>query len=89
MVCVQVVGCRRFYFSNKYFLQDEVVSLKPNPHTWRAMGLTLLWNPLLNLSNLGGPIRGVNTPAGIDLGVIGTRKPLSHVKATVPVSGTS
>ena len=89
MVCVQVVGCRRFCFSIKYFLQDEVVSLKPNPHTWRAMGLTLLWNLLHDLSNLGGPTRGVNTPTGIGLGVTGTRKPLSHVKATVPVSGTS
>lgn len=27
-------------FCNKYFLQDEVVGLKPNPHTWRIMGLT-------------------------------------------------
>ena len=30
--------------------------------------------------------RDVNTPAGIALGVAGTHKPLSHDKATVPVS---
>ena len=89
MVYVQVVGCRRFCFSNKYLLQDKVVSLKPNPHLRRAMGLTLLSTILLNLSSLGGPTKGVNTPASIALGVIGTRKPLSHVKATVPVSVTS
>ena len=51
------------------------------------MGLTLVWTLLLDLSGLGGPTRGVNTPAGIALGVIGTHKPLSHVKATVSVSG--
>ena len=73
-------------FRNKKFLRDEVVNLKPNPHTWRAVGLTLVWTLLLDLSGLGGPTRGVNTPAGIALGVIGTHKPLSHVKATVPVS---
>ena len=78
--------CFVFCFRNKKFLRDEVVNLKPNPHTWRAVGLTLVWTLLLDLSGLGGPTRGVNTPAGIALGVIGTHKPLSHVKATVPVS---
>jgi len=82
---VQVVGYLRCCFRNKEFLRDEVVNLKPNPHTWRAVGLTLVWTLLLDLSGLGGPTRGVNTPAGIALGVIGTHKPLSHVKATVPV----
>ena len=81
---MQDIGCLCCRFRNKIFLQDEVVSLKPNPHTWRAVGLTLVWTLLLDLSGLGGPTRGVNTPAGIALGVIGTHKPLSHNKATVP-----
>ena len=63
-----------------------MVSLKPNPHAWRAVGLSLVWTLLLDLSGLGGPTRDVNTPAGIALGVAGTHKPLSHDKATVPVS---
>jgi len=66
------------------FLQDDVVSLKPNLHIWRVLGLSLVWTLLLDLSGLGDPTRGVNTPTGIALGVTGTHKPLSHVKATVP-----
>ena len=50
--------------------------------------LSLVYTLLLDLSCLGGPTRGVNIPAGIALGVAGTHKPLSHDKATVPVSGT-
>ena len=84
---MQDIGCLRCCFRNRFFLQDEVVSLRPNPHSWRAVGLSLVWTLLLDLSGLGGPTRGVNTPAGIALGVTGTHKPLSHDKATVPVSG--
>ena len=73
-------GC----FRNKVFLQDKVVSLKPNPHAWRAAGLSLVWTLLLDLSGLGGPTRSVNTPASIALGVAGMHKPLCHNKATVP-----
>ena len=83
---MQDIGCLRCCFRNRFFLQDEVVSLRPNPHSWRAVGLSLVWTLLLDLSGLGGPTRGVNTPAGIALGVTGTHKPLSHDKATVPVS---
>ena len=86
---MQDIGCLRCCFRNRFFLQDEVVSLRPNPHSWRAVGLSLVWTLLLDLSGLGGPTRGVNTPAGIALGVTGTHKPLSHDKATVPVSGQS
>ena len=73
-------GC----FRNKVFLQDKVVSLKPNPHAWRAVGLSLVWTLLLDLSGLGDPTRSVNTPASIALGVAGMHKPLCHNKATVP-----
>ena len=83
-VYVQVVGCLRAVSITGTFLQDEVVSLKPNLHIWRVVGLSLVWTLLLDLSGLGGPTRGVNTPAGIALGVTGTLEPLSHVKATVP-----
>ena len=69
---------------NKVFLQDKVVSLKPNPHAWKAVGLSLVWTLLLDLSGLGGPTRSVNTPASIALGVAGMHKPLCHNKATVP-----
>ena len=86
-VCVQDIGCLCCCLHNKFFLQDKVVSLKPNPHAWRAVGLSLVWTLLLNLSGLGGPTRGVNTPVGIALGVAGTHKSLSYVKATVPVFG--
>ena len=79
-------SCLRCCIRNKYFLQDEVVSLKPNPNAWRAVGLSFVWTLLLDLSGLGGPTRGVNTPAGIALGVTGTRKLLMHVDGTVPVS---
>lgn len=51
------------------------------------MGLTLVWTLFFDLSDLGDPTRGVNTPVGIALGVTGTHRPLSHVEATVPVSG--
>ena len=84
---MQDIGCLRCCFCNKFFLQDKVVSLKPNPHAWRAVGLSLVWTPRLDLSGLGGATRGVNTPAGIALGVAGTHEPLSHDEATVPVSG--
>lgn len=46
------------YFHNKYFLQDEVVSLKPNPYTWRAVGLSLVWTLFLDLFSLGGFYQG-------------------------------
>ena len=69
------------------FLQDGVVSLKPNLHFWRVVGLSLVWTLLLDLSGLGGLTRGVDIPACIAVGVTGTHKPLSHVKATVIVSG--
>ena len=36
-VCVQDIGCLRCCFCNKFFLQDKVVSLKPNPHARRAV----------------------------------------------------
>ena len=86
---MQDIGCLRCCFRNKFFLQDKVVSLKPNPHAWRAVGLSLVRTLLLDLSGLGGPTRGVNTPAGIALGVAGTHKPLSHDNVIVPVSGSA
>ena len=86
---MQDISCLRCFFCNKFFLQDKVVSLKPNPHAWRAVGLSLVWTLLLDLSGLGGPTRGVNTPAGIALKVARTHKPLSHDNATVPVSGSA
>ena len=88
-VCVQDIGCLRCFFRKKLFLQDKVVSLNPNPHAWKAVGLSLVWTLLLDLSGLGGPTRGVNTPAGIAFGVAGTHKPLSHDNATVPVSASA
>ena len=68
------------------FYGMRLLTSSPTPHP-PGVGLTLVWILLLDLSGLGGPTRGVNTPAGIALGVIGTHKPLGHVKATVPVSG--
>ena len=72
---MQDIGCLRCCFRNRFFLQDEVVSLRPNPHSWRAVGLSLVWTLLLDLSGLGGPTRGVNTPAGIALGVTQATQP--------------
>lgn len=59
----------------------------PNPHAETTMGLALVWTLFLDLSGVGDPTRDVKTPTGIALGVNGTHKPLSRVKATVQVSG--
>ena len=63
------------------YLRDEVVSLKPNPHTWRTRRLPLVWTLLFDLFRHGraGPARGMNPRWHSSQ----THKPLSHAKAPV------
>ena len=42
-----------------FFLQGEVVSLMPNPPTWRARVSLFVWVITLDLSGIGGPTSSI------------------------------
>jgi hypothetical protein len=53
----------------RYFSGYQVVSLKPQPTTWRTSGLLFVWSLPFDLSGLGGPSRSL-APASIALRVV-------------------
>jgi hypothetical protein len=71
------------WFPNNLVLWCEVVSLTPNPQTWRTRVFLFVWLLLLDLSSMGDPTSSYAT-AGI-----GALKPDDHNKMETPLVGTS
>jgi hypothetical protein len=69
------------------FLRWEVVSLSPNPPTWRTRVSLLVWIIPFDLSGMSGPTSSYAT-AGIALRVIWPYEPHHHVKVEIPSGGT-
>jgi hypothetical protein len=63
----------------KYFSGYQVVSLMPQPPTWRTSGLLFVWSLPFDLSGLGGPTRSL-APASIALRVV---TGLTNLPATI------
>jgi hypothetical protein len=68
---------------NKFVFTGLGCQPNAQPPTWRTMVSLLVWNVTLDLSGLGDPASSYAT-AGIDLEIIGARKPHRHDKTETP-----